>query len=260
VRLLLIAVLALAAVAQDIDWVCPMDPDVHSATPGKCPRCGMALVAGLPNALEYPVRVEVAPGKLTFRILDPKTGHPVRDFQIVHEKRFHLFIVSRDLNSFAHEHPEMQPDGSFRLRYDFPASGEYRLLSDFYPAGGTPQLIAHTLVVTAPGTHMAEPQPPGNLNVELETEPAQPIAGQKTMLFFKLSPSDGLEPYLGAAAHMLVASEDLVDMIHTHPAYAGPEQFNVIFPRPGRYRIWVQFQRLGVVNTKIFDVTVRGLP
>ena len=77
------------------------------------------------------------------------------------------------------------------------------------------------------------------------------------MLFFKLSPADGLEPYLGAAGHMLVASEDLIDMIHTHPAYAGPEQFNVIFPRPGIYRVWVQFKRLGVVNTAAFNLPVR---
>ncbi len=28
-------------------WVCPMDPEVQSATPGACPKCGMALEPGL---------------------------------------------------------------------------------------------------------------------------------------------------------------------------------------------------------------------
>ena len=84
----------------------------------------------------------------------------------------------------------------------------------------------------------------------------------KTLLFFTLDPADGLEQYLGAWGHMLAASEDLVDMIHTHPfiAAGGPQvQFNLIFPRPGIYRLWVQFQRKGVVNTVAFNVPVAEL-
>ncbi len=27
-----------------VDFTCPMDPEVRSKTPGKCPRCGMTLV------------------------------------------------------------------------------------------------------------------------------------------------------------------------------------------------------------------------
>jgi hypothetical protein len=29
-----------------VDYTCPMHPDVHSPTPGKCPKCGMDLVPG----------------------------------------------------------------------------------------------------------------------------------------------------------------------------------------------------------------------
>ena len=70
--------------------------------------------------------------------------------------------------------------------------------------------------------------------VELVTEPQQPISGQKTQMLFRVKPGDGLEKYLGAWGHMLVASDDLIDMIHEHPFIAdgGPQiQFNVIFPR-----------------------------
>jgi len=98
--------------------------------------------------------------------------------------------------------------------------------------------------------------------VSLTTEPAQPIAGMKTLLFFQLHPATGLERYLGAWGHMLAASEDLVDMIHNHPFLAdgGPQlQFNMIFPRPVVYRVWVQFQRQGVVNTTWFDIPVTEL-
>ena len=37
-------------------------------------------------------------------------------------------------------------------------------------------------------------------------------------------------------------------------------QFNVLFPRARVYRVWVQLQRNGVVNTAHFDVPVRPLP
>src|SRR6476646_2268742 len=83
-----------------LDYVCPMDHDVRSAAPGKCTRCGMKLVVGIPELDEYPVDLQshpalIRPGEkaaLQFHILDPKTAKPVERFQIVHEKLFHLFI------------------------------------------------------------------------------------------------------------------------------------------------------------------------
>jgi hypothetical protein len=51
-------------------------------------------------------------------------------------------------------------------------------------------------------------------------------------------------------------------MIHSHPAFGeGGQtiQFNLIFPRPGNYKVWVQFQRLGKVNTLEFNVPVSVL-
>jgi hypothetical protein len=96
----------------------------------------------------------------------------------------------------------------------------------------------------------------------MTTEPPQPLAGQKTQIYFRLNPADGFEKYLGAWAHMLVGSDDLIDLIHTHPLVAdgGPQvQFSLVFPRARTYRIWVQFQRKGVVNTAHFDVPVTEL-
>ena len=78
-----------------------------------------------------------------------------------------------------------------------------------------------------------------------------------------VNPGDGLEKYLGAWGHMLAASDDLIDMIHTHPLIAdgSPElQFSLVFPRARMYRIWVQFQRADVVNTVSFDIPVSVPP
>ena len=163
----------------------------------------------------------------------------------------------------------MAEDGTFRYQGSLPKPGMYRVLADYYPAGGTPQLTAKTIFCS--GRDVADrgirirtwlQNTPQNMDVELTMEPPVPLAGLKTILFFRLKPAEGLEQYLGAWAHMLAASDDLIDLIHTHPFLAdgGPQvQFNVIFPRSRTYRIWVQFQRKGVVNTAVFTVPVSEL-
>jgi hypothetical protein len=270
------------AVSQypDLDFRCPMDPDVHSRSPMKCPRCGMTLVKGIVEPVEYPLNLTMEPQRiepdenvlLNFGIVDPRTRNPVREFEVVHEKLYHLFVVSQDLKFFLHTHPERQPDSDFHLNMRFPKAGMYRLLSDFYPAGGTPQLIVNTVMVPGEGFAFAPakldpdlgPQRSENAGVELEIAGPTPSAGKSAALNFRVRPNDGIEPYLGAMAHMLAASSDLVDMIHQHPFQATDArwsgykqlQFNMTFPRPGVYRVWVQFQRKGVVNTVAFNVPV----
>lgn len=259
-----------------LDYVCPMDPDVRSAGPGKCSRCGMSLVLGIPDPVEYPLDLTLTPRmprphqrvELVFKIKDPKTGAPVNRFEVIHEKLFHMFIVSQNLDFFLHDHPVMTADGAFHYQASLPMAGMYRVLADYYPTTGTPQLMAKTIFVPGGRWQPSHPDPDlapkhtENMDVELTAEPPVPLAGLKTMLFFRLKPADGLEPYLGAWAHMLAASDDLIDLIHTHPFLAdgGPQvQFNVIFPRARTYRLWVQFQRKGVVNTAVFTVPVSML-
>ncbi len=258
------------------DYVCPMDADVRSATPGKCPRCGMTLVLGVPDQVEFPMQVRLTPRvpkpgepvELTFKVNDPKTGAQISKFEIVHEKLFHMFIVSQDLSYFLHDHPVPQQDGSFEFQAHLPKPGMYRILGDFYPSNATPQLIAKTIFV--PGGTLQTPKltpdlgvkHAENMDVELTMDPPQPIAGFKTLMFFHVKPAEGLEKYIGAWAHMLAASDDTIDLIHTHPFIAdgGPQiQFNMIFPRARTYRVWVQFQRKGVVNTAAFTIPVSEL-
>jgi len=255
-----------------------MDPEVRSAKPGRCPKCGMKLQAGIHEQVEYPIHLRITPKQIPARrdlqislhVTEPKTGKVVTKFELVHEKLFHLFIVGQDLDYFAHVHPEPHPDGSFVLHTSLPKPCTYRLLCDYYPTGGVPQLSPIAITTegyTAPLVPAQlrpdfSPQHGENLEVELSMEPPQPIAGKKTLLFFKLNPAQGLEPYIGAWAHMLAVSNDLIDMIHSHPSIAdgGPNvQFDLYFPREATYRIWVQFQRLGKVNTVQFTVPVTRL-
>lgn len=280
----------LTALAQEpaekpVEFICPMDADIRQKGPGRCPRCGMKLVAGLPDPVEYPVRLTTTPRnpkpgqkvRLRFTVLHPKTGKPVPDLELVHERVFHLFLISEDLNHFAHEHPTPVAPGTFDFDWVFPAGGMWRLLTDFYPANATPQLVAKTLLLPG-GTYRApqlvdttaKPVKAENMDVSLRLIPSEPLAGEKTLLQYRIEPREAFEPFLGAMGHMLVASSDLIDLLHTHPflvdgGMADPPkdaklvQFNVIFPRPGVYRVWAQFQRAGVVNTIPFNVAVKSL-
>src|SRR5580704_15111174 len=274
--LIAVGFLAFALTAQDLVYQCPMDPDIRSNKEGVCSRCGMKLRAGIPEPIEFPVDLNVLPHaikrgektELEFTVRDPQNNRQIHHFEIVHEKLFHMFLISRDLQVFVHDHPVFGDDGKFRYNYAFPKPGLYRILADFYPEGATPQLIAKTVIVPGPSqpapaiTRDYSTKQTENMTVSLTTDPPQPIAGQKTMMFFHLEPADGIEKYIGAWGHMLAASDDLIDMIHTHPFIAdgGPEmQFNVYFPRERMYRVWVQFQRKGVVNTAQFDIPVQEL-
>jgi len=249
-----------------------MDRDIRSTGPGKCPRCGMELVAGIPDTTEYHLDLTVAPKPakpnemvhLTFEVFDPWKNNPVEKFSVVHEKLFHAFIVSRDLQFFVHDHPTWD-NGRFHYDIAFPKPGLYRVLGDFYPEAVSPQLITDSIFVAgteppaAALTRDYSAKKAENLKIEFVPPPSEPVAGVTAQLRFVVSPGDGLQKYLGAWGHMLVASDDLIDMMHTHPFIADGSaemQFSLVFPRPRVYRVWVQFQRNGIVNTAHFDVPV----
>ena len=233
----------------------------------------MKLVAGIPDTTEYRLDMTVRPKparpneivRLTFEVFDPWKDRPVDKFSVVHEKLFHAFIVSRDLQFFLHDHPTWE-NGVFRDDIAFPKPGMYRVLGDFYPEAASPQLIADTIFVAgterpaAPLTPDYAAKNADNMKVELSM-PSEPVTGVTAQMRFLLSPSDGLEKYLSAWGHMLAVSDDLIDMMHTHPIISdgSPQmQFGLVFPRARTYRIWVQFQRNGIVNTVHFDVAVKA--
>lgn len=263
--------------STDTVYMCPMDKDIRAHAPGKCPRCGMTLVTSIPEPAEYHLDVTASPApapgspvRLTFDVTDPWKGNPVTRYSVIHEKLFHAFIVSEDLDFFRHVHPEWHDDvHAFTYDVTLPKAGMYRLLGDFYPEAATPQLLSQTLMV--PGTPPAHPvfkadyaaKQTENMTVTMTTSPETPVAGLSARVRFVLDPPDGHEKYLGAWAHMLAASDDLIDLMHSHPKIADGShemQFDMVFPRPRVYRIWVQFQRKGVVNTARFDVPVVAPP
>jgi hypothetical protein len=283
---------------EDQFYTCPMHPDVMSDTPGKCPKCAMTLVrTRRPEMAEYDVKLATAPAvvkpgekfRLSFLISHPKTGKPIKEFNIVHDMPFHLFVVSQDLTYFAHLHPQQQANGRFTIQTMVPRAGSYIIYCDVFPVGGMPQ-VAHRSLITAGFkgdlfSAQAQLEPDkilvktlAGVRFELTLNPVEPVGAKPVTLKYHLTDEKtgeqikDLQPYLGAWGHTLMLSEDASDYIHSHPTetipdgvdrtkiYGGADvSFDAFFPRPGRYRVWSQFQRQGQLITVAFTIKVRRL-
>jgi hypothetical protein len=271
-------------------YACPMHADVTANKPGTCSKCGMALTRTADAITdEFVIRTEtlpkqIKPGQKTtlrFAIFHPKTGAQVKQFNIQHEKLFHLFVVSSDFKHFDHIHPELQKDGSFTVVAVLPQAGMYHLYCDIFPAGGTAHVVHQNLVTSGfkgdAATLQARLTPDQTFTktvegtrIEWQFAPERPLAGQPALLRYQLTDVktgqavQDLQPYLGAWGHTLILSADGDEFLHSHPLEAPASQsapstiyFETFFPRPGQYRIWSQFQRHHQLLTVAYTITVK---
>ncbi len=269
------------AVSASEHW-CPMHPGIRGAAGERCPICQMALVpvaSGIGDT--YALDVELVPpapapgvvARARFHVRDPRTGAAVTQFDVVHEKLFHLFVVSRDLQHFAHLHPSLGANGAFGVDLALPHAGHYQLMADFVPTGGAPQLLQRTITTAGyDGPLSATPALAADLSdkiaddTRVHMEMREAMAGGERLMTFTLTdaktgaPASNIEPYLGATGHLLRVSADVSAAAHSHPiAQDGPPStvaFQVLFPRAGMHRVWVQFQRSGRVFTASFTIPV----
>lgn len=269
--------------APDAFW-CPMHPDIRSSVAGKCPLCRMELVPIPPPRVgEYRMDIVVTPGaggrgasKLRLTIHDPATDRPVSSFATIHERLLHLFVIDRQLEDFRHVHPEQIADGTFELRDNIPP-GEFMVIGDFLPLSGRPQMLQRAIVTPgyrgslfAGPPHLTPDVPSEKVDrgVRVRLEATTLKAGKEATLRFTLTdattnaPISDLEPFLGAPGHVLLVNADLTEPNHVHPeepATRGPViTFQPLMPAPGVYKLWLQFQRRGVVVTVPFVISVAG--
>jgi uncharacterized membrane protein len=245
------------------------------------------------HAAEFDMRLATGPaGELVarapvdLRFTPLRRGSVLRGLMTVHEHPLHLIVASADLAFFDHVHPTLRPDGSLALEYRFPRPGPYVLYAEITPGGERAQVFRLPLAVRAPpgdaepavADPPLEPSPSlskavdddGSLTAELRFQPRSPVAELETHFLLRLrrdgAPVNDLEPYLGAMAHGVFISEDTKTALHCHPeelappaasARGGPDiPFATFFPRPGRYKLWIQFQRRGQTHVVSYVVDV----
>jgi hypothetical protein len=83
---------------------------------------------------------------LAFRVVDD-AGDPVVRDAVEEEERLDLVVVGRNLVDYAHVHPTLGDDGTWRVRLPALPAGSYRAFADLRPTGGDTLTLAADLVV-----------------------------------------------------------------------------------------------------------------
>jgi hypothetical protein len=201
-----------------------------------------------------------------------------------HGKLMHLFFVREPgLDAFAHLHPVFsEPQRRFEAALPPLPAGRYRVYGDIVHESGFPQTLTDVVEIPAiPAGPATDPDDSWHLDGDggLTWLRAPLIAGREVDLRFEAKVP--LEPYMGMMGHAVITRPDGEVFVHLHPvgsfSVASQQAFerklgvaaahthhhpsSVVsfpyeFPRPGRYRIWVQVKSGGRVLTGAFDEDV----
>ncbi len=207
--------------------------------------------------------------------IQDKAGKAVNNFDSFQDKQMHLIVVSDDLRFFQHVHPTFKGNGRFEVNPDFPAPGSYTLFSDYKPSGEKEQVSAQKLTIPGNVPLPTELEKFSNTKILADTKinlklPETNLkAGKEVKLSFNLQeaaknqPVKDLQPYLGEKGHLVIVRSSspltVSDYIHAHAlkdSSPGQVNFTSSFPQKGTYKVWLQFNRNGKVNTADFWVNV----
>jgi hypothetical protein len=248
-------------------------PGGHQQTGDSDKDHDMSKMGGMAGTLMVktdPAEVKAGqPTKLSLMIHDAG-GAMLKDFEVVHEKRIHLIVVSDGLGQFAHIHPDIDSAGNLTVTHAFPTGGTYHLYADYKPVGkDQATAIAEVKVIgdSSPAPELI-PNAPGKvagtgLNANIAIPKAK--AAEETKITFGLldsmdKPVTDLQPYLGAMGHLVIISADGKLYVHAHAVEGksanGVVEFAAHFTQAGIYKAWGQFQRAGQVYTVPFVLKV----
>ncbi|HET6562863.1 MAG TPA: heavy metal translocating P-type ATPase [Marmoricola sp.] len=228
--------------------------------------------AGLEVELDHGDPVPGRPTTMTVTVRDAETGEPADDLVKTHQVWMHMIVTRSDLGTFAHLHPQPTgEDGVFEVEAVLPSAGTYAVHTEFRQQGQMTDVLADDEVTVEGSVPAPTPFPAADVREQVVSGVRIELEGdahvdETSDLAFRFSdastgrPVDDLQPYLGAAGHVVVMRSDGSDFGHRHaeteddkgrPVLAmpgtefGPElEMHVKLEDPGAYRLWAQF-RLG---------------
>lgn len=195
--------------------------------------------ACIPHHKHYTADLKLTPenvesGKqveMVFLVKNPD-GENYSDLEIIHEKPMHLFMVSRDLSQYFHEHPEKQSDGTYKLPFTFPNGGKFKIFIDFKPKSDEQTVESFDVVVAGKKLEEVELVPDEKFEKEIDgviikMKPSGELKRkQDLMLNFQVfdaetkQPVTDLQNYLGEKAHFVIIRKGLARFVHAHPMSA----------------------------------------
>lgn len=219
---------------------------------------------------------------LEFRVRD-SAGSPITQFAEEHTKLFHLIIVSRDLSYFTHVHPVHVGGGKFRIDWTpAMPEDDYMLYAQLRPQTSSElstvrfglHVPSTVMKASIPVTESTNPVTSGTSKLSVITHAGGYSVGHNTVHFAVTDTRNGqsaqLGTFLGARAHVIAVKagaadrvflhgHDMRSMVHagggsgehgSHGGSSGAElavpgalAFDLKFPEPGLYRLWVQYNQ-----------------
>lgn len=248
----------------------PESPPDHNAMGGGRPHVpGISIDAdGFRIVPATPSIAADAVAAYSFRIADAD-GDTVTDFDVTHERKLHLIVVSRNFVDYHHLHPTHDTDGVWTA--DLPAlpAGSYRVFADTRPTGADGITLGTDLAVGAgvADTHAAVASLAGETTVTVDGYEIElsgtPAVGESTLTFSVRGDGEAIvpDPYLGASGHLVALRAGDLAFLHVHPLGDATRQapdvrFAAEFPTPGTYRLFLDVSIGGAVRTAAFTVDV----
>ncbi|UOY92581.1 FixH family protein [Ectobacillus sp. JY-23] len=193
--------------------------------------------------------------------LQDKTGKPVEELEVNHEKILHLIVVDEHLDKYYHLHPTDLGKGVFTVEQELP-TGTYKAFVDIKPKNLSYEVAPIVFTVGEPKeAHAHGLQADTTLTKEIDGKQvtmklSATKAKEPVTLQFDLDEST-LEPYLGAMGHVVILDDKAQEYLHVHPADQNQPVFSTTFKQPGIYKIWAEFKQNGVVRVFPFVVEIQ---
>ncbi|HEU5097479.1 MAG TPA: heavy metal translocating P-type ATPase [Roseiflexaceae bacterium] len=230
------------------------------------------LVAGKPTTVQY-------------SLVYSDTGAPVTDLVIDHERLMHVLLISTDFADIQHVHPTEVAPGVYEVGFTPSVDSHYIAYATFKRGREALQDMRHLAVHSGHILHPSltvdlTPKDASGLKVELAA-PAEIHAKEPALFRIRVEQASNgeavrdLQPFLGAAAHVVIAPSDGHHIMHMDAQPGVPRQggmrelpaptlpfgpnlgFTETFDKPGLYQIWVQMQRDEQVITVPFTIEVK---
>lgn len=203
---------------------------------------------------------DVTPGgPVTFRFRITKDDVTVTSFQESHGELLHLLAVGGTGIDYLHAHPTMAQDGTWTAEVDLTGSQPWRLVVDTMVDGGR-LVLGTTLGKGEMQFSVSDLRRVENAAGDGASLVTSVREGENVdLLFMPLqggNPITAVEPYLNAAGHLVLFSQDTAGFWHSHPAelFSTPLTFTIEKLPPGAYVAFLQYKTNGNVNTVRFEL------
>ncbi|MGW4382119.1 hypothetical protein [Kitasatospora sp. NPDC004531] len=250
----------------------------HDAMPGM--SHGPEGMAGMGDSADglaaerggYRLDGSLAGTEYRFTVTGPD-GKVLTEYQPEQTKEMHFYAIRSDLSGFQHLHPTRSADGTWTAPLAALQPGDWRMYASFVPGAGsgkgTGLVLSRTTTVAGQASAVPLPAAATSTTVDGYTvavagAPKAGAAGELTVTVSKDGqPVTDLEPYLETYAHLTAFHAGDQAFAHLHPETevtargGGPTlSIHAELPKPGDWRLFLQFQTGGTLHTAALTLNV----